>query len=54
MLNMVIALLLEKDIIDETEAEGLIEKLKYATMPGDFASARAFMKKILAQIERGR
>ena len=52
MLNMFIALLLEKGILTEHEAEGLVENLKYATLPGDFGSARQSMKKILAKIER--
>ena len=54
MLNMIIALLLEKELLSEYEAEELVENLKYATMPGDFPSARAAMKKIMAKIERGR
>lgn len=52
MLNMMIALLLEKEIITEHEALGLVEELKYATLPGDFPSAQKSMKKMLAKIER--
>lgn len=54
MLNMIIALLLEKGVVDEYEAEKLVEELRYATMPHDFASAHQFMKKIMRKIERDR
>jgi hypothetical protein len=54
MLNMMIAILMEKGILDEEDGLALIEKLKYATMPGDFASSHAMIKKVFAQIEKER
>lgn len=54
MLNILIAILLEKGILDEGDALALVEKLKYATLPGDFPSAHALIKKAFAQIEKER
>lgn len=54
MLNVIIALLVEKGFMDEADGLALVDKLKYATMPGDFASAHTMVKKFLAQIEKER
>jgi hypothetical protein len=54
MLNTLIAILMEKGILDEEDGLALVEKLKYATLPSDFASARTQIKKVFAQIEKER
>lgn len=54
MLNVLIAILMEKGILDEADGLELVEKLKYATLPGDFPSAHAMVKKVFAQIDKER
>jgi hypothetical protein len=52
VLNVIIAILIEKKVLKEDEGIALVDKLKYSTMPGDFPSADAMIKKAFGQIKR--
>ncbi len=54
MLNTMIAILVEKLILTEEEGRALVEKLKYATLPGDYGTSRAQVKKFFDQITKGK
>lgn len=54
MLNIWIAVLVEKGVLDEEEGKLLVEKLRVSTLPGDYASARQLAKKLFALIEHER
>lgn len=52
MINMIIALMVEKGFMERWEGEALVDKLKFSTFPADYASAEALMKKMLSQIQK--
>lgn len=54
MINIFIALFVEKGLLTESEGEALAEKIRFATLPADYGTASKLMKKMLSDIERGR
>jgi hypothetical protein len=54
MLNAIVSILVEKDLLSEEDGEALVEKIKYAMLPGDYTSSRALIKRFFAEIEKDR
>lgn len=54
MINTIIALLAVQGIITEEEGEALAEKIRLATLPGDFKSALRQVKTFLDEVRQGR
>lgn len=53
MINIFIALFVEKGLLSEAEGEALAEKVRMATLPGDYGTASKLLKKMLAEVEKG-
>jgi hypothetical protein len=53
MINVFIALFVEKGLLTEAEGEALAYKMRLATLPADYDSAAKLMKKMLAEVEKG-
>lgn len=53
MINVFIALLVELEVLPENRGEAIAEKLRYATLPGDYPSAVRLVKKLLEEVEKG-
>jgi len=49
MLNAIVAILVEKGVLEEDEGKELVEKLKTSTLPGDWTSSRVMIKKSLCR-----
>lgn len=52
MLNMIMAILIEREVVTETEGKALVDKILHSTLPADFASSQKLLKKFLIQIEK--
>ena len=53
MINMFIALFVEKGLLTKVEGEALAYKLRLATLPADYPSAEKLIKKMLDEVEKG-
>lgn len=54
MINTFIALLVEFSELTEQEGEALAEKLRLATLPGDYRSAQRQVKQLLDDVRKGK
>lgn len=53
MINAFIAILVEKGLFTEAEGENLAQKIREATLPGDFKTSLRQVKGWLELIEKG-
>lgn len=53
MINIFIALFVEKGLLTPSEGEALSEKIRFATLPADYKTATKLLQKMLADIEKG-
>jgi hypothetical protein len=53
VINVFIALFVEKGLLSPNEGEALSEKIRFATLPGDYRSAAKLLQKLLAEVEKG-
>ena len=51
MLNILIALMVEKLILTQKEGEALAKKLGESILPSDFKESQQFLKKIIAKLD---
>jgi hypothetical protein len=51
MINSFIAILIEKKVLTQAEGEAIAKKLQNATLPYDFPSSHAQIKKFFKQID---
>lgn len=54
MINTFVALLVVQGVVEERDGEALAEKLRNATLPGDYGSALRQVKQFLEEIKQGR
>lgn len=53
MVNIIIALLVEKGLFSAAEGEALAEKIRFATLPSDYATATKLIRTMLTEVEKG-
>lgn len=53
MINVIVALFVEKGLLTEVEGEALAKKWKDGTLPSDYASAAKQVKVWLEEAEKG-
>jgi hypothetical protein len=53
MINIFIALFVEKGLLSPDEGEALADKIRLSTLPSDYRTATKLLKKLLNDVEKG-
>lgn len=53
MMNIILALFANKGLLSKAEAEAFADKIRFATLPGDYKTAAKLVEQLLSEVEKG-